>query len=61
MLAKRTDRLSTWVQALVARRGYKKAVVALAAKNARLVWAVLATGKPYDPQRGLSPEPLDAN
>jgi len=61
VLAKRTDRLSTWVQALVARRGYKKAIVALAAKNARLVWAVLASGKPYDPRRGSSPEPLEAN
>lgn len=61
VLAKRTDRLSTWVQALVARRGYKKAVVALAAKNARLVWAVLATGKPYDPRHGHSIERTGAH
>ena len=47
VLAKRTDRLSTWAQALIARRGYKKAIVALAAKNARIAWAVLAHGKPY--------------
>ena len=37
VLAKRTDRLSTWTQALIARRGYKKAIVALAAKNAILI------------------------
>jgi len=49
LLSKRTDRLATWVQNLVARRGYKKAIVALAAKNARYVWAVLATGKDYRP------------
>lgn len=49
VLAKRTDRLSTWSQALIARRGYKKTIVALAAKNARIAWAVLATGKPYTP------------
>ena len=61
VLAKRTDRLSTWAQALIARRGYKKAIVALAAKNARLVWAVLATGQPYDPRRGQLPTPASAN
>ena len=49
VLTKRTDRLSAWTQALIARRGYKKAIVALAAKNARIAWAVLATGKAYAP------------
>jgi transposase len=53
MLARRTDRLATWAQALVVRRGFKRAIVALAAKNARIVWAVLATGKAYEP-RGTS-------
>jgi transposase len=37
MLSKRTDRLATGAKALVARRGYKKAIVALAVKNARFV------------------------
>ena len=50
VLAKRTDRLSTWIQSLIARRGYKKAIVALAAKNARIAWAVLSSGKPYAPK-----------
>ena len=39
VMATKTDRLSRWVQALVARRGYKRACVALAAKNARMIWA----------------------
>jgi transposase len=45
--ARRNDKLSRWVLALKERRGYHKAVVALAAKNARIVWAVLAAGSTY--------------
>ena len=41
-LARRTDRLSRWAAALVQRRGFKRACVALAAKNARIIWALLA-------------------
>jgi transposase len=48
-LARRTDATSRWVLALKARRGFNKAVVALAAKQARIVWALLATGRPYQP------------
>jgi transposase len=48
-LARRTDATSRWVAALHARRGFNKAVVALAAKHARIVWALLATGRPYQP------------
>jgi transposase len=29
------------------RRGYRKAAVALAAKHARMIWAMLAKGEPY--------------
>jgi len=47
-LAHRTDTTSRWVTALHARRGFNKAVVA-AAKHARIVWALLATGRPYQP------------
>ena len=46
-LARRTDATSRWVTALHARRGFNKAVVALAAKHARIVWALLATGRTY--------------
>ena len=48
-LARRTDAISRWVTALKARRGFNKALVALAAKHARILWAVLATGQPYQP------------
>lgn len=43
------DRLSRWAIALEVRRGYWKAVVAIAAKNARLAWAVLAKGENFKP------------
>jgi transposase len=48
-LARRTDATSRWVAALHARRGFNKAVVALAAKQARILWALLATGRTYQP------------
>ncbi|WP_188752418.1 IS110 family transposase, partial [Marinobacterium zhoushanense] len=41
------DRLSLWCKALIERRGYKRATVALAAKNARIIWAILQSGKEY--------------
>jgi len=37
----KTDPISRWAIALAERRGYWRAVVAIAAKNARLCWAVL--------------------
>jgi len=36
-----------WARALVARRGYWRAVIAIAAKNARLSWAVLQRGAAF--------------
>jgi transposase len=47
MAARRTDKLSRWAIALRERCGYHKAVVALAAKNARIIWAILARGTAY--------------
>ena len=41
------DRFSRWARDLVARRGYWCAVVAIAAKNARLAWAVLKYGEDF--------------
>ncbi len=51
LVAARTkdDRLSRWAMALEVRRGYWKAVVAIAAKNARMAWAVLAKGENFKP------------
>jgi transposase len=46
-LGDKQDRVSCWVRELIARRGYAKAIVALAAKNARIIWALLAKGEPY--------------
>ena len=43
----KTDRISRWAVALAERRGYWRAVVAIAAKNARMAWAVLARGERF--------------
>jgi transposase len=43
----RTDKLSCWALALQERRGYWRAVVAIAAKNARMAWAVLAKAERF--------------
>ena len=43
--ARHTDRLSRWALALKARRGYHRTCVAIAAKNARIVWVLLARGE----------------
>ena len=43
------DRIIRWAQALAERRGYWKAVVAIAAKNARMAWAMLAKGEAFKP------------
>jgi transposase len=41
----KSDRLSRWAVALRARRGYHRAIIAVAAKNARIVWALLAKNR----------------
>lgn len=43
----KSDALSRWALALAERRGYWRAVVAIAAKNARLAWAVLDRGEQF--------------
>jgi transposase len=45
--AKRTDRKSRWVESVRQRRGNNIAAVALAAKPARILWALLARGEEY--------------
>jgi hypothetical protein len=44
---RKTDSRSMWVNDLRQRRGYIRATVAIANKNARVVWAVLTSGEPY--------------
>ena len=52
---KRSDRISQWLVQLKARAGWQKAVVALANKNARILWAVLTRGVAFNPDH--IPEP----
>jgi transposase len=41
------DPISRWARSLAERRGYWRAVVAIAAKNARMCWAVLQRGENF--------------
>jgi transposase len=46
---KRSDARSRWVTTLVEKRGKYKAYVALANKNARIIWKLMASGETYRP------------
>ncbi len=46
-IQEKDDKLSRWTKALIERRGYKRAAVALSAKNARIVWAMMVRGEAY--------------
>jgi len=45
---RRPDRISAWAAALRDRSGWQQAVVALANKNARILWAVMTRGEALD-------------
>lgn len=45
---RREDPISQWAHRLREKSGWQKAVVALANKNARILWAMFARGKPFD-------------
>jgi len=49
-LRDKPDRISCWLCELIARRRYKRSAVALAAKNARIIWVLLARGEDYQVQ-----------
>ena len=49
----KTDQTSAWLRSLMERRGYKRTAVALAAKNARTIWAMLAKGQAYSPAAAI--------
>ena len=53
--AKRSDRMSQWLVQLTHRVGWQKAVVALANKNARILWAVLTRDVVFDPDHVPQP------
>ena len=58
--AKRQDRISQWLVRLTERIGWQKAAVALANKNARILWAVLSRGIRFDPNHA-SVKPITAS
>jgi transposase len=45
---KRDDPISRWVHGLREKHGWQKAAVALANKNARILWAVMTKGEAFD-------------
>lgn len=51
---RRTGRLDPWIAGLLARRPFRVAATALAAKTARIVWALMARGGAY--QSGHRPK-----
>ena len=46
-LREKQDKISCWIRELIARRGYKRAIVAVAARNARLIWTLLMKEEDY--------------
>jgi transposase len=48
----KTDRRSQWMRQLVERRGKNRTAVAVANKNARIVWALLTSHQAYEPAKG---------
>ena len=54
---RRQDRISQWLVQLKRRAGWQKTVVALANKNARILWAVLTRGLSFDPNH-VAPSPV---
>ncbi|MEM6583931.1 MAG: IS110 family transposase [Pseudomonadota bacterium] len=46
-LGEKQDKVSCWIRELIARRGYLRAVVALAARNARLIWTLMIKNEHY--------------
>lgn len=51
---KKTDRRSVWATAVKNRRGWNKAAVAMANKNARVIWAILRYETNYQTQPAQS-------
>ena len=52
---KKSDPFSLWIQRLLERAGMNKTVIAVAAKQARIMWAIMAKNQDYQPQRICSP------
>jgi transposase len=56
---KRDDPISKWLYQLREKSGWQKAAVAMANKNARILWAMMAKGSSFDP-RHVSVKPPSA-
>jgi transposase len=56
---KRDDPISKWLYQLREKSGWQKAAVAMANKNARILWAMMTKGSSFDP-RHVSVKPLAA-
>lgn len=46
-LRDKQDKVSCWIRELIERRGYLRAAVALAARNARLIWTLMVKQEDY--------------
>lgn len=53
-LRAKPQRATPWIRGLLARRPVKVAVVAQAAKTARIAWAMLRSGEPYRAERAAA-------
>jgi transposase len=51
----KNDNFSLWIQRLIARVGMNKAVIAVAAKQARVMWAMMTKNTHYQPEKICSP------
>jgi transposase len=51
-VGRKADRRSQWIRQLVERRGKNRTAVAVANKNARIVWALLTSHQVYQPAEG---------
>ena len=52
---KNRPELAQWVQPIIDRRGFNKAVVALANKMTRIAWVIVTTGEPFDMKQAFKP------
>jgi transposase len=50
----RTDSATLWQRGILARRPMKVAVLAQAARTARIAWAILVSGETYQPERAAN-------
>jgi transposase len=57
-LGDREDKVSCWLRDLIERRGYFRALVAMAARNARLIWTLLIKEEMYQVQT-INPVPVN--